>query len=151
MSKQFAGIIVYLLIAIAGFVCGYYISDHDVNRNKENYVHPYADYSRAATFGDTILYKKIVEDRMAKTPSHPNFLDLSIRMAGRFNYTPGYYNAYIAINNLYKYNNLEMGDNVKRLMYSYLQLAIENNDNRIAKEDLDNYYHEYPKGISIKK
>lgn len=151
MSKQFAGIIIYIFITIVGFFCGSYISDHSVNRKKENYVHPYADYSRAVTFGDTILYKKIVEDRMAKTPSHPNFLDLSIEMIGRFNYTPGYYNAYIAINNLYKYNNLEMGDHVKRLMYSYLQLAIENNDNRIAKEDLDNYYHEYPKGISIEK
>lgn len=151
MSKKLARFIVYIFITIVGYFCGSYISDHDVNRKKNNYVHPYADYSRAVSFGDTILYKKIVEDRMAKTPSHPNFLDLSIRMAGRFNYTPGYYNAYIAINNLYKYNNLEMGDNVKRLMYSYLQLAIENNDNRIAKEDLDNYYHEYPKGISIKK
>lgn len=151
MSKKLARFIVYIFITIVGYFCGSYISDYDVNRKKDKYVHPYADYSRAVSFGDTILYKKIVEDRMAKTPSHPNFLDLSIRIAGRFNYTPGYYNAYIAINNLYKYNNLEMGDNVKRLMYSYLQLAIENNDNHIAKEDLDNYYHEYPKGISIKK
>lgn len=151
MSKRFARFTVYLLIPIVGFVCGYYISDHDVNRNKENYVHPYADYSRAVTFGDTILYKKIVEDRMAKTPSHPNFLDLSIRMVERFNYTPGYYNAYIAINNLYKYNNLEMGDHVKRLMYSYLQLAIESKDTRVTKEDLEEYYYEFPNKISINK
>ena len=151
MSKQFAGIIVYIFITIVGFFCGCYISDHGVNKKKDNYVHPYADYSRAVTFGDTILYKKIVEDRMAKTPSHPNFLDLSIEMVGRFNYTPGYYNAYIAINNLYKYNNLEMGDNVKRLMYSYLQLAIESKDMRVTNEDLKEYNNEFPDKISINK
>lgn len=151
MNKQFAGIIVYILITIVGFVCGYYISDHDVNRNKENYVHPYADYSRAATFGDTILYKKILEDRMTKTPSHPNFLDLSIEMVGRFNYTPGYYNIYIAIKNLYNNNDLKMGDPVKRLMYSYLQLAIESKDTRVTKEDLKEYYYEFPNKISINK
>ena len=151
MNKQFAGIIVYILITIVGFVCGYYISDHDVNRNKENYVHPYADYSRAATFGDTILYKKILENRMTKTPSHPNFLDLSIEMVGRFNYTPGYYNIYIAIKNLYNNNDLKMGDPVKRLMYSYLQLAIESKDTRVTKEDLKEYYYEFPNKISINK
>ena len=151
MNKQFAGIIVYILITIVGFVCGYYISDHDVNRNKENYVHPYADYSRAAIFGDTILYKKILEDRMTKTPSHPNFLDLSIEMVGRFNYTPGYYNIYIAIKNLYNNNDLKMGDPVKRLMYSYLQLAIESKDTRVTKEDLEEYYYEFPNKISINK
>ena len=151
MSKRFARFTVYLLIPIVGFVCGYYISDHDVNRNKENYVHPYADYSRAATFGDTILYKKILEDRMTKTPSHPNFLDLSIEMVGRFNYTPGYYNIYIAIKNLYNNNDLKMGDPVKRLMYSYLQLAIESKDTRVTKEDLKEYYYEFPNKISINK
>ena len=42
-----------------------------------------------------------------------------------------------------------MGDKVKRLMYSYLQLAIENNDNHVTKEDLKRYYNEFPKGLSI--
>ena len=151
MSKQFARIIVYIFITIAGSFCGCYISDHGVNKKKDNYVHPYDDYSRASLVGDTILYKKIVVDRMAKTPSHPDFLDLSIKMVGKFNYTPGYYNIYIAIKYLYNNNNLEMGNNVKRMMYSYLQLAIESKDYRITKKDLTNYYSEYPEGISINK
>jgi hypothetical protein len=112
-------------------------------------VHPYNDYSWVSTCGDTVLYKKIVAERMARTPSHPDYLDLSIKMAGKFGYTPAYYNSYIAIDNLYEYNNLRMGDKVKRLMYSYLQLAIDNNDNHVTKEDLKRYYNEYPKGLPI--
>lgn len=150
MSKKFVKVIICLLVIIAGFICGLYISNLGVDKKKEIYVHTYDDYCRTSTYGDTILYKKIVEERMSRTPSHPNFLDLSIKMAGRFYYIPGYYNAYVAINDLYRNNNLEMGDNVKHLMYSYLQLAIENKDNRITKKDLSNYYNEFPEGISIR-
>lgn len=149
MSKKFTKTMICIFITIVGFFCGCYISDHGVNKKKDNYVHPYDDYSRASLVGDTILYKKIVEDRMAKTPSHPDFLDLSIKMVGKFNYTPGYYNIYIAIKDLYNNNNLEMGNNVKRLMYSYLQLAIESNDYRITKKDMSDYHHEFPEGILI--
>ena len=141
-------IVICLFITIAGFVCGYYIYRPDVDMSKK-YVHPYKDYSWASTCGDTVLYKKIVAERMERTPSHPDYLDLSIKMASKFGYTPAYYNAYIAIDNLYKYNNLRMGDKVKRLMYSYLQLAIEHNDNHVTKEDLKRYYNEYPEGLSI--
>ena len=44
-----------------------------------------------------------------------------------------------------------MGDPVKRLMYSYLQLAIESKDTRVTKEDLKEYYYEFPNKISINK
>lgn len=149
MNKIFLQIVICLFITMAGFFCGYYIyKPHDA-KNGKNYLHPYDDYSAASTWGDTVLYKKIVAERMERTPSHPDFLDLSIDMARKFGYTPAYYNAYIAINNLYKYNNLRMGDKVKRLMYSYLQLAIEHNDNHVTKEDLKRYYNEYPEGLSI--
>ena len=148
MSKNIMQIVICLFITAAGFICGYYIYKPDVDKSK-NYLHPYKDYSWVSTCGDTVLYKKIVAERMERTPSHPDYLDLSIKMAGVFGYTPAYYNAYMAIDNLYKYNNLRMGDKVKRLMYSYLQLAIENNDNHVTKEDLKRNYNEYPKGLSI--
>lgn len=141
-------IVICLFITIAGFLCGYYIYRPDVDESK-NYIHPYNDYSRVSMSGDTVLYKKIVTERMEKTPSHPDYLDLSIKMAGMTGYTPAYYNTYIAIDNLYKYNNLKMGDEVKRLMYSYLQLAIDHNDNHVTKDDLKRYYNEYPDGLSI--
>ena len=133
---------------IIGIICGFYLSDSKMDKKYYNYVHPYKDYYRAM-WGDTIMYKRIVEERRTKTPSHPDFLDLSIMIAAEYGYLPAYYNAYLALHDLYKYNHFEMSDNVKCLMYSYLQLAIESNDSRITNDDLKCYHAEFPDGIIV--
>lgn len=149
MNRHYIEIFISICIAVAGFLCGFFFYEPIASNRYSKFVHPYNDYSSVMAFGDTALYNKIVKERRTLTPSHPDYLDLSISIACRYKYTPGYYNAYLAINDLYGYNNFKMGKNVKRLMYSYLQLAIQCKDNRITTDDLDCYYAEYPQGIEI--
>lgn len=139
----------YCGVVIISFVLGFCFSESKMDKKYSNYVHPYHDYSIVYCYGDTVKYNKIVEERRIKTPSHPDFFDLSVMMAAEYGYLPAYYNAYLALHDLYKYNHFEMSDNVKCLMYSYLQLAIESNDSRITSDDLKNYYVEYPKGLIV--
>ena len=151
MNKKHNWLFVYLCIMATGFLCGFYIPEPDSYKKCNSYVHPYRDYSSVLTYGDTAKYHKIVEDRRTNTPSHPDYFDLSILIAAKFGYTPGYYNAYLALHDLYKYNHYTMGNNVKRLMYSYLQLAIVNKDQRVTEYDLRNYQTEFPDGIILFK
>ena len=149
MKKKYTWLIEYLCVVFVGFLCGLFLYAPKVYKKYHNYVHPYADYASAVCFGDTVKYNNIVKERRIKTPSHPDYFDLSIKMAGKFGYTPAYYNAYLALHDLYEYNHFKMGDDVKRLMYSYLQLAIENKDSRITENDILNYQKEFPNGIAL--
>ena len=139
----------YCGVVIISFVLGFCFSESKVDKKYSNYIHPYSDYSTAYSFGDTVKYNKIVEERRSKTPSHPDYFDLSVMMAAEYGYLPAYYNTYLALHDLYKYNHFEMSDNVKCLMYSYLQLAIESNDSRITNDDLKCYHAEFPDGIIV--
>ena len=140
--------IAYIGAFLIGCVCRMYTKKPEVPPKYFNYVFPYDDYS-AAQWGDTLKYEKVVKERRTKTPSHPDYLDLSILMVGQYGYKPGFYYAYLAIHDLYKYNHFKMGDKVQRLMYSYLQLAIEQKDKRITQEDLKGFYSAFPDGKAI--
>lgn len=141
-NKKYIWIFTYLCFMMVGFLCGFFLYEPDSYKRLNNYIHPYHEYSYVDLTGDTTLYNKIVEDRRKKTPSHPDYFDLSISIAAKFDYAPGYYNAYLALHDLYKYNHFTMGKNVRRLMYSYLQLAIENKDSRVTEDDLRSYREE---------
>ena len=149
MNKKIIWTFACFCVAMIGFFCGFYLYKSDSHRKYDNYIHPYREYSSVLLCGDTVLYNNIVKERRIKTPSHPDYFDLSIKMAGKFGYTPAYYNAYLALHDLYEYNHFKMGDDVKRLMYSYLQLAIENKDCRITENDILNYQKEFPNGIAL--
>lgn len=142
-------IFICLCIATTGFLLGFYLPIPLADKKYTFYTHPYRDYGDVAGWGDTVKYNQIVYNRMINTPSHPDYLDLSVIMATKFKYTPAYYNAYLAINNLYKYNHFCMGVHVKRLMYSYLQLAIDHHDKRVSDDELREYHTEYPDGIVL--
>ena len=146
VNKKYCWYTIYLCALITGCTCSMYRQKNVIPEKYKKYVFPYKDYTMAL-YGDTALYEKVVKERQEKTPSHPDYFDLSINIARLENYTPAYYNAYRALNDLYKYNHLTMGDKVKRLMYSYLQLAIDNKDHRVTKVDLKNYQQEFPKRI----
>ena len=141
-------IVAYIGALVIGCACRIYTKKPEIPKKYNNYVFPYHDYTMAS-YGDTALYEKVVRERRAKTPSHPDYLDLSIRIAGKYGYTPGYYNAYLAIHDLYKYNHFQMGDKVKRLMYGYLQLAIEHKDKRVTDADLKGFHAAFPDGKAI--
>lgn len=141
-------IVAYIGALVIGCACRIYTKKPDIPKKYSNYVFPYHDYTMAY-YGDTALYEKVVRERRTKTPSHPDYLDLSIWMAGRYGHTSGYYNAYLALHDLYTYNHFQMGDKVKRLMYSYLQLAIEHKDKRVTDADLKGFYAAFPDGKAI--
>ena len=148
MNKKYYWYAIYICALIIGCACSMYLQEPIIPKKYKNYVFPYKDYTMAS-YGDIALYEKVVKERQENTPSHPDYFDLSIEIARLKNYTPAYYNAYRALHDLYKYNHFTMGDKVKRLMYSYLQLAIEKKDNRITEDDLRNYQAAFPNGISI--
>jgi len=142
MNKKHLWYIVYLVALVVGFVWSAQSQKPVVPEKYKNYVFPYHDYTMAM-YGDIPLYEKVVKERQEKTPSHPDYFDLSIEVARRTGYAPAYYNAYRALRDLYEYNHFEMGDNVKRLMYGYLQLAIEKEDKRITEKDLKDFNSAY--------
>lgn len=148
MSRKGLWIIAYIGALMIGFICGGYTNKPVVPKKYSNYVFPYHDYVMAS-YGDTILYKNVVRERKSKTPSHPDYLDLSILIATKYGHTSGYYNAYLALHDLYAYNHFHMGDKVKRLMYSYLQLAIEHKDKRVTDADLKGFHAAFPDGKAI--
>ncbi len=148
MNKKHVWLLAYFGIAMIGFLSGFYLYEPNSRNSSHNYIHPYREYSSVLTYGDTSTYNKIVKDRREKTPSHPDYFDLSVLIAAKFGYTAGYYNAYLALRDLYKYNHFTMGDNVKRLMFGYLQLAIDNKDPHITPNDLKSYQTEFPEGRS---
>lgn len=148
MSKKSLWIITYLGALVIGCACRVYTEKPVVPEKYNNYVFPYHDYTMA-TYGDTALYEKVVRERRTKTPSHPDYFDLSIKMAGKYGHTSGYYNAYLALHDLYEYNHFQMGDKVKRLMYSYLQLAIEHKEKRVSEADLKGFHAAFPNGKAI--
>ncbi len=150
VNKKYCWYAIYLCAYIIGCAISMHLQKPYIPERYKKYVFPYKDYTMAL-YGDIALYEKVVKERQEKTPSHPDYFDLSIDIARLKNYTPAYYNAYRALNDLYKYNHFMMGDKVKRLMYSYLQLAIEKKDKRITEEDLKGYRTNFPDGIIIGK
>ena len=150
MNKKYISYLVFICTPIIGFICGFCLFESKMDEKYYNYVYPYENYE-LAWYGDTVKYNIVVEERRTKTPSHPDYLDLSLIMACKYHYLPAYYNAYLALHDLYKYNHFEMGDDVKRLMYSYLQLAIESNDSRVTKDDVRNYRMAFPEGIVVER
>ena len=150
VNKKYCWYTIYLCALIIGCISSMYRQKTVIPEKYKKYVFPYKAYTMAL-YGDTTLYEKVVKERQEKTPSHPDYFDLSIKIARSENYTPAYYNAYCALNDLYKYNHFTMGDKVKRLMYSYLQLAIDNKDHRVTKVDLKNYQQEFPKRITTRE
>ena len=148
VNNKYCWYTIYFCALIIGCVSSMYIRKPIIPERYKNYVFPYKDYTMAS-YGDIALYEKVVKERQENTPSHPDYFDLSIEIARLKDYPPAYYNAYRALRDLYEYNHFTMGDKVKRLMYAYLQLAIERNDKRITKADLVNYRNEFPNGIKI--
>ena len=146
INKKYCWYATYLCALIIGCVISMNLQEPDIPRKYKNYIFPYKKYVEAV-YGNIALYEIVVKERQEKTPSHPDYFDLSIDIARLKNYTPAYYNAYRALNDLYKYNHFTMGDKVKKLMYSYLQLAIEKKDQRVTEDDLNRYRLEFPNGI----
>ena len=149
MSKKRFYNLACLLVPIIGFVCGFCLFESKMDKKYYNYVYPYEEYSSAMSFGDTVSYNNVVAERREKTPSHPDYFDLSVIIAGSFDYRLGYYNAYLALHDLYKYNHFKMGEDVKRLMYGYLQLAIESRDYRVTGDDIKAYHSVFPNGLIL--
>lgn len=148
MNKKYYWYAVYICALVIGCASSLYFGKPYVPDRYKNYIFPYENYEMAA-YGDIALYEKVVKERQEQTPSHPDYFDLSIEIARLKNYTPAYYNAYRALHDLYKYNHFTMGDKVKRLMYSYLQVAIEKKDKRITEDDLKGYRTEFPDGLKM--
>ena len=148
MNKKHWWYIIYAVALVIGIVCSARQQKAVVPERYKKYIFPYHDYTMAI-YGDIPLYEKVVKERQEETPSHPDYFDLSIEVARRTDYAPTYYNAYRALSDLYEYNHFEMGDKVKRLMYGYLQLAIEKEDKRVTEKDLKGFYSAFPDGKAI--
>ena len=150
INNKYSWYAIYLCAFIIGCAISMHLQKPYIPERYKKYVFPYRDYTKAI-YGDIASYEEIVKERQVKTPSHPDYFDLSLRIARLKNYTPAYYNAYRALNDLYKYNHFTMGAKVKKLTYSYLQLAIEKKDQRVTEDDLKRYQLEFPNGIIIEK
>ena len=145
MKKNNHWIIIFATAFVIGCACSIMMQKLVVLEKHNKYIFPYEDYTMAS-YGNITLYEKVVKERQEKTPSHPDYFDLSIEVGGCEDYVPSYYNAYRALRDLYDYNHFKMGEKVKRLMYGYLQLAIEKKDKRITKKDLKGFYSAFPDG-----
>ena len=77
----------YCGVVIISFILGFCFSGKKMDKKYSNYIHPYDNYSTVYCYGDTVKYNKIVEERRSKTPSHPDYFDLSVmRMLLYINY-----------------------------------------------------------------